>query len=229
MKKNKYILISAMIISSILLLLSLSQVSNTKADESEYMVDISTNPSEILFNVGNMKPGDWATSVLEVNNEGNLDFNFSVNSHQESGDLYLYNQFFLRVSDNEGTLYEGKLKDFVNFPLGTLAAGVSNPLKLMVELPYETGNEAQGKSTSFVFDFNAVGHEEQIPIDGQCFEPPFSNRNFSLQPKSTVPIKFHLRDSDGDLEKEFSQKVRLEVTGPSPNGGKIQYVFTQKN
>ena len=120
MKKSKYILIGTMIISSILLLLFLIQVRNTKADESEYMVDISTNPAEILFNVGNMKPGDWTTSVLEVNNEGNLDFNYSVNSYQESGDLYFYNQFFLRVSDEGGPLYEGKLKDFVYFPLGTM-------------------------------------------------------------------------------------------------------------
>lgn len=229
MKKYTFILIFTLIITFVLLLFSFIRVNHTKADESEYMVDISTNPAEILFNIGNIKPGDWTTSVLQVNNDGNLDFNYTVNSHMESGDIYLYNQFFLRVSDNEGKLYEGKLKDFVNFPLGTIPAKVSNPLTFTVELPYETGNEAQGKATSFVFDFNAVGHEEQIPIDGQCFEPPFSNRNFSLQPKSTVPIKFHLRDSDGDLEEEILQNVRLEVTGPSLSGGNIKYEFTQKN
>ena len=50
-----------------------------------------------------------------------------------------------------------------------------------------------------------------------------------MQPKSTVPIKFHLRDTDGDLEKEILQNVRLEVTGPSPKESNIKYVFTQKN
>jgi hypothetical protein len=197
-------------------------VKDTKADESDYEVDISTTPAEFLFDVKNMKTGDWSTSTLEVNNEGNLDFNYSISSHQESGDSYLYNQFLVWVSDSEGLLYEGKLSDFYTFPLGTIAAKGSNTLTFKVVLPYETGNEAQGKSTSVTFSLNAVGHEEEIPIGDQCFEPPFSNRNFTHHQKSTVPIKFHIEGSD---KNEIQKNVRLEVTGPSTSGGKVKYVF----
>jgi hypothetical protein len=222
MKRLKYIFISAAILLSMTMIF-LIQVKDTKANESDYEVDISTTPAEFLFDVKNMKPGDWTTSTLEVNNDGNLDFNYSISSHQESGDRYLYNQFLVWVSDSEGLLYEGKLTDFSAFPLGTIAAKGSNTLTFKVELPYETGNEAQGKSTSVTFELNAVGHKEEIPIGDQCFEPPFSNRNFTQHQKSTVPIKFHIEGS----EKNMIQKnVRLEVTGPSTSGDKVKYVFT---
>jgi len=222
MRRVKYIIISVAILLS-LVMIFLIQVKDTKADESEYEVDISTTPAEFLFNVKNMKPGDWSTSTLEVNNEGNLDFNYSISSHQESGDSYLYNQFLVWVSDSDGLLYEGKLSDFSAFPLGTIAAKGSNTLTFKVELPYETGNEAQGKSISVTFELNAVGHEEEIPIGDQCFEPPVSNRNFTQHQKSTVPIKFHIEGSD---ENEIQKNVRLEVTGPSTSGDKVKYVFT---
>ncbi|MGG3470167.1 hypothetical protein ABES02_22110 [Neobacillus pocheonensis] len=228
MKSYKLIFTGAIVILSIILFISLFMVKNIKADE-DYRVEINTSPTEVLFNVGNMKPGDKETSILKVNNDGNLDFNYTVSSRKEFGDDYLYNQLLLKVSNSEGLLYEGSFKDFFNFPLGTIAAFGSNSLVFTVELPFETGNEAQGKSTKVAFDFIAIGHEEQIPIDGQCFEPPFGNRNFTLQQKSTVPIKFHLRDSHGNLEDEILQNVRLEVTGPKDSGGNVKYIFTPKN
>jgi hypothetical protein len=197
---------------------------DTKADESEYEVDISTTPVDFLFDVKNMKPGDWSISTLKINNEGNLDFNYSISSHKESGDNYLYNQFFVWVSDNDGLLYEGRLSDFSEFPLGTIASKGSSTLTFKVELPYETGDEAQGKTTSVTFALNAVGHKQEVPIGDQCFEPPFSNRNFTLHQKSTVPIKFHIGDNKS--ENANLQGVRFEVTGPSTNGGNVKYVFT---
>lgn len=195
MRRVKFIFISVATLLS-LVIIFLIQVKDTKADESDYEVDISTTPAQFLFEVKNMKPGDWSTSTLEINNDGNLDFNYSISSHQDSGDSYLYNQFLVWVLDSEELLYEGKLSDFTEFPLGTIAAKGSNTLTFMVELPYETGNEAQGKSTSVTFALNAVGHKEEIPIGDQCFEPPFSNRNFTQHQKSTVPIKFHIEGSE---------------------------------
>lgn len=221
MRRIKFIFISVVIFLSLIMLVILFQVRDTKADESENEVDISTTPADFLFDVKNMKPGDWSTATLKINNEGNLDFNYSISSHKESGDSYLYNQFLVWVSDSDGLLYEGRLSDFVGFPLGTIAAKGSNTLTFKVELPYETGNEAQGKTASVTFALNAVGHKEEIPIGDQCFEPPFSNRNFTQHQKSTVPIKFHIEGSDNEFQKD----VRLEVTGPSISGGNVKYVF----
>jgi hypothetical protein len=224
MRKVKFIFISVAVLLSFVMIFFI-QVQDTKADESEYEVDISTTPAEFLFNVKNMKPGDWSKSTLIVNNDGNLDFNYSISSHQESGDSYLYNQFLVWVSDREGLLYEGRLSDFSDFPLGTIAAKGSNTLTFKVELPFETGNEAQGKSTSVTFMLNAVGHKEEVPIGDQCFERPFSNRNFTQHVKSTTPIKFHIEGTDNI---EIQKNVRLEVSGPSTSGERVKYVFTSE-
>ncbi|GHH98292.1 hypothetical protein [Neobacillus kokaensis] len=227
--RNHKLLFFSIIIFTFILIISFVQIRGTKADETVYNVDISTTPSEGFLIADNMAPGDKKTSILKVSNNGNLDFNYSVSSRQETGDLVLYNRILLKVSDVEGNLYEGTLNDFLNFALGTIAIGESDTLTFTAELPIETGNELQGKSTNIAFDFSAVGHEEQIPIGDQCYEPPFVNRNFTLHQKSTVPIKFHLRNEYGNLENELLQNVRLEVTGPSGGAGTVNYVFTPKD
>ncbi len=229
MKSSKLMVTSLFLISAMILLAAFIHVGGTKADETVYKVDISTTPAEGFLIAENMAPGDKKTSILKVNNNGNLDFNYSVSSRQESGDIDLYNKILLKVSDSEGRLFEGTLSDFLDFPLGTIEIGGNDSLTFTAEVPINTGNEIQGKSTSVAFDFTANGHEEQIPIGDQCFEHPFINRDFTLKNKSTLPIKFHLRDEYGNLENERLQNVRLEVTGLSSNGGYAKYVFTPKN
>lgn len=229
MRKHKIIVTSLFVICSMILLVSFIHVRDTKADETVYKVDISTTPAEGFLIAKNMAPGDKKISILKVNNNGNLDFNYSVSSHQQSGDIDLYNKILLKVSDSEGRLYEGTLSGFLDFPLGTIEIGGNDSLTFTAEFPINTGNDLQGKSTTVAFDFTAIGHEEQIPIGDQCFEPPFINRNFTLKNKSTLPIKFHLRDEYGNLENELLQNVRLEVTGPSANGGNAKYVFIPKD
>lgn len=229
MRDHKFILSGIIAITFLLFLVSSIQVRGTQADETVYQVDITTTPAEGFLIAENLAPGDKKTSILKVNNNGNLDFNYSVSSRQESGDLELYNKILLKVSDTEGRLYEGTLNGFLDFPLGTIEIGGNDSLTFTAELPLDTGNGFQAKSTKIAFDFTAIGHEEQIPIGDQCFEHPFINRDFTLQNKSTLPIKFHLRDEYGNLEYEILQNVRLEVTGPSPDGRTVKYVFVPKN
>lgn len=229
MRTFKLIFSFSFIFTSLIFSIAFLPARGTRADETVYNIDISTTLTEGFLIANNVAPGDIKTSTLNVSNNGNLDFNYDVNSRQESGDLDLYNKIVLKVSDSKGPLYEGSLKDFVNFPLGTIAIGESSSLTFSAKLPLVTGNDAQGKSTSVSFDFTAIGHDEQIPTGGQCFEPPFSNKDFTIQQKSTVPIKFHLRDADGNLEDEQLQNVRLEVTGLGASGETDKYIFIPKN
>ncbi|MEH7332275.1 hypothetical protein V7161_06530 [Neobacillus drentensis] len=229
MKRFKLGFIGFILLLTIILLISILQVRGTKADDTVYKVEISTTPAEGFLIAQNMSPGDKKTSILRVSNNGNLDFNYSVSSRQETGNVDLYNKILLKVSDSEGRLYEGPLNNFKDFPLGTIEIDGNESLTFTAELPVDSGNEIQGQSTKVAFDFTAIGHEEQIPIGDQCYEPPFSNQNFTLQQKSTVPIKFHLRDEFGNLEEELLQNVRIEVTGPSSKGGVLKYVFVPKD
>jgi hypothetical protein len=226
--KTKFIFkfISLLTIPLVLLLVILLEFRGTQVGATEYYnIDIATTPANGFLIAENMAPGDKKTSILNVTNNGNLDFNYSVSSRQIDGDVDLFNQILLKVNSSNGHLYEGTLSSFLNFPLGTIAIGKSSSLTFIAELPLKTGNEAQGKSFKVAFDFLAIGHEEQIPIGSQCFEPPFSNSNFTLHNKSTVPIKFHLRDTFRNLEDDLLLNVRLEVTGPSIGGGTVKYVF----
>jgi hypothetical protein len=101
MGKFKFIII--LFISTLILLVSLLlQSRSTKADETVYKVDISTTPANGFLIAENMAPGDKKTSILKVSNKGNLDFNYSVSSRQESGDIDLYNRILLKVSDSDG-------------------------------------------------------------------------------------------------------------------------------
>ncbi|MCM3692730.1 CalY family protein [Neobacillus niacini] len=99
MKRVKFIFISVAILLSMVMIF-LIQVKDTKADESDYGVDISTTPAEFLFDVKNMKPGDWSTSTLEVNNEGNLDFKLkNLNKKNALILLIEWGHFFMTFLD----------------------------------------------------------------------------------------------------------------------------------
>jgi hypothetical protein len=226
--KTKFILkfISLLTIPLVLLLVLILVVRDTQVGATEYYnIDIATTPANGFLIAENMAPGDKKTSILDVTNNGNLDFNYSVSSRQVDGDVNLFSKIILKVNSSNGPLYEGPISEFVNFALGTIAPRKDSSLTFIAELPLQTGNEVQGKSIKVAFDFFAIGHEEQIPIGSQCFEPPFSNSKFTLHNKSLLPIKFHLRDTFGNLEDDLLLNVRLEVTGPSIGGGTVKYVF----
>ncbi|HEU4962523.1 MAG TPA: hypothetical protein VFV52_01495 [Bacilli bacterium] len=201
------------------------QVQGTEAEESYYYVDISTSPAHGFLQASNLAPGDTVRSVLTVANNGNLDFNTSVSARQETGNTAFYNILHVTVADSNGLLYEGSFAGLQDFPLGTIPIGQQRYLTFTATLPLATGNEMQGQATSVAFDLTAIGHEEQIPLGDECFEPPFSNRNFTLHQNSTVPIKFHLHDAYGLIDDSLHADVRLEVTGPGVNGGDVKYVF----
>ncbi|GAB6172789.1 hypothetical protein JCM15765_22670 [Paradesulfitobacterium aromaticivorans] len=218
MKRNVFPLWIVIGLASLLFITIFWQVKSTRADTTYYELNIATNPTSALFTADNMAPGDQVSSFVNVLNTGNLDFNYSVNTNQESGSEALFNSLLLKISDNNGPLFEGFLSELADFPLGTISAGGQAGLSFTASLPKECNNDVQGQSTSVSFVFSAVGHDQDIPVES-CFEPPFSNVQFTLHQKSTVPIKFHLH------EPSIDNDVRLEVTGPAKDGGTVTYFF----
>lgn len=69
------------------------------------------DPDRSLFNLSNMKPGDYASRKLTIQNRGNEDFTYNMKAQFTKGSKELFNEFTLVVEDSSGTLYEGKLKD----------------------------------------------------------------------------------------------------------------------
>jgi LPXTG-motif cell wall-anchored protein len=116
-------------------------------ENKEVGLDIS--PNNILFNTSNMKPGDSVEKVLEVQNNGEDNFQYIVKVIKEEQNDKLYNELQLDLSRDGTIIYSGKLKDIKELKPITLKKQSEHKLLLKVALPYELGNEFQGLMSEF--------------------------------------------------------------------------------
>ncbi len=130
-------------------------------------IDISVSPSPVLFNLTNVKPGDSMTRKITVENKGSQDFQYLFTNTFLSGSEKFYNELLLVISKGKESLVEGKVKDFKKMDLRTLESGSSEIFEITVEIPYELGNEFQGLSTEFQFNFLVEGFDGAVsPVGG---------------------------------------------------------------
>lgn len=132
---------------------------NVSAGNSE--IDISLSPTDVLFEVSNMKPGDWAPRELTIKNNGKQDFSYQMSISNE-GDEKLFNELLLEITDKDSFIYDGKLVEFDVLPKRLLEATESEKLTITLRFPEHLGNEFQGLSTSFKLTFVAEGSENSI-------------------------------------------------------------------
>lgn len=177
--KFKLILIYSCII---LIAVVLLPIGNTGADSTTPEIKIDTLPEKVLFDIDNFKPGDWAPRELTIQNNGNQDFSYNIQSRMKSGSEKLYNQFQLKIEDASGTVYKGNLKDFKGLDPRPLAAFSEETLTLTVEFPYISGNEFQGLNTEVEFVLYAEGKGEPPPPDTE--NPDEDEDNGSTPPSN---------------------------------------------
>ncbi|MCM3636604.1 CalY family protein [Sporosarcina luteola] len=121
-------------------------------------VDISLSPKETLFDVSNMKPGDWAPRTLTVKNTGSKDFVYHMQlRNRTSGDDKLFNELLLEVKAGELELYQGKMAAFTSLSDRDITSGSEENLDITIRFPEHLGNDFQGLNAAFVFDFTAEG------------------------------------------------------------------------
>lgn len=125
---------------------------STLNEKSE--IAISLSPSDVLFNVENMKPGDWAPRTLTVINDGKNDFHYQISVTNE-GEAKLFNELLIELEGVEGMLYEGKLAELETLPKRFLAANTDEELDITVRFPEHLGNEFQGLAVHFNMSFVA--------------------------------------------------------------------------
>ena len=148
-------------------------IGNTGADSSTPEIKIDTLPESVLFNIKDFKPGDWAPRVLTIQNNGNQDFSYNIQSRMKSGSEKLFNVFQLKIKDSSGVIFKGDLKDFKGLDPRPLAAFSEEKLTVTVEFPYVSGNEFQGLYTEVEFVLYAEGKNELPPPDTE--EPDEDN------------------------------------------------------
>jgi Camelysin metallo-endopeptidase len=155
-----YTVIITIIISLFLFTPYTLQAEINNKDKKE--IDISVNPSPVLFHLKNVKPGDTITRNLTIKNKGKQDFNYLFTNTFLRGSEKFYNELILKISDGKKNLVEGRIKDFNKMDLRHLKSSSSETFGITIEIPYELGNEYQGLTADFQFDFLVEGKEGSV-------------------------------------------------------------------
>ena len=121
-------------------------------------IDISISPNDTLFEISNMKPGDWAPRTITVKNLGSKDFAYQMQL-ENSGEKKLFNELLLEIKADDKELYQGKLAAFKSLPARKLTRGSGENLDITIRFPEHLGNDFQGLGAAFVFTFTAEGRD----------------------------------------------------------------------
>ncbi|WP_240456688.1 LPXTG cell wall anchor domain-containing protein [Virgibacillus halodenitrificans] len=159
---------SIVILFCILALVIVMGSNSVKAEEEEKELAIDVLPGDVLFNVNNMKAGDWAPRTITVQNNGIKDFTYQMTLRND-GEEKLFNELLLEINDSKSVLYEGKLADFTKLSPRDLSTSKQEELKLTVIFPEHLGNEFQGLNAEFSILFTAEGKTSQlaeVSVDG---------------------------------------------------------------
>lgn len=155
---NKLFRILPFLLLSIVLALFPATIAAADEENSKVQkeLDITLSPNGTLFDISNMKPGDWAPRTLTVANSGTQDFVYQMQL-RNSGDEKLFNELLLEIKSGETELYNGKLAAFTSLEARELTSGIGENLDITIRFPEHLGNDFQGLDAAFVFDFTAEG------------------------------------------------------------------------
>jgi len=179
--------------------------------DKKYNIDISLSPKDVLFDINNMKPGDWAPREITIKNKGKLDFDYQMQIKNE-GDEKLYNELLLEIKEADETLYSGKLADFEQIPPRFLEVNDSETLQLTIRFPEHLGNEFQGLGVNFLLQF--VAERSKGPTTPEDPEDPEE----TTDPKEDDDQPGGVKD---DSDKGGNKKDVESVGGVVNSGGKL--------
>ncbi|HLT56761.1 MAG TPA: hypothetical protein VK057_11705 [Bacillota bacterium] len=124
-------------------------------NESKNEIAIEIEPKGVLFNVTNMKPGDWAPRTVTVYNDGKWEFDYIVKIEPVGDSRMLFNELELEVKQSDEVLFNGKLKDFTELNPRTLLPSEKEELDFIIRFPEHLGNEFQGLDAKFNIIYSA--------------------------------------------------------------------------
>ncbi|WP_068673105.1 LPXTG cell wall anchor domain-containing protein [Oceanobacillus sp. Castelsardo] len=151
-RKTLFILIISLIIITLM---------NWTTVLAEEKLSIEVLPAKELFDVSNMKPGDWAPRTTTIRNNGEVGFEYTTSVKPNSESLKLYNELLLEVWDGNEELYNGKLSEFTGFPLRVLSPNEEEELEYTVRFPEHLGNEFQGLDAKFTIYYTAEAEDTE--------------------------------------------------------------------
>jgi len=117
---------------------------------------ISISPNDDLFDVKNMKPGDWAIKELTIENKADKEITYEVVIYFQSGSKKLFNMLEMQIEQNGKRLAGGKLGDLKQMESRKLDASNKETLTFIMDFPPELGNEFQGLGSKFQIEVSAA-------------------------------------------------------------------------
>lgn len=150
-------------------------------------IKLTIIPGDSLFDIDDMKPGDWAPRSITVQNEGEMDFQYGV-TMENNGSEKLFNEILLEVHANDKELYHGKLANFDSLPLRELSVRSSEDLDFTIRFPEHLGNEYQGLDVHFSLLFTAegkLGKTEEVTIDSKLGSDDVQKSGLTLPSTAT--------------------------------------------
>jgi hypothetical protein len=150
-------------------------------------IDITLSPKDTLFNISNMKPGDWAPRTITVKNSGSKSFTYQMES-RNNGDTKLFNELLMEIKAGDKELYSGKLAEFKSVEARKLASGNEENLDITIRFPEHLGNDFQGLEAAFTLNFTAESKNTtpvQTATKGQIDSGDPKSSGFSLPATST--------------------------------------------
>ncbi|SHF89592.1 hypothetical protein [Ornithinibacillus halophilus] len=161
------------------------------SNEGREDFNLNISPGDVLFNITNMKPGDWAPRSITIQNTGREDFSYQMTLTNNGSDK-LFNEFILEINDSEGELYNGRLAEFSSLPVRHLAASSEEVLDVTVRMPEHLGNEYQGLDSQFTLTFTASGEnndkKEEKDVTGNIGSTGDSDSSGSPLPDTATNI-----------------------------------------
>jgi LPXTG-motif cell wall-anchored protein len=150
-----------------------------KAEE----IKLITSTDKALFLIDNMKPGDWASGKVTLQNRSENNFTYNIKSKLKSGSEKMYNEFLLKILDSNGILFNGKLKEFSGIAPRFLKSLNQEDLLFSVNFPSELGNEYQG--LSFDVEFRFIIDDQNIDVDINSLENKTNSEDVSDESNSS--------------------------------------------
>lgn len=175
---------------AIMLCLAVFTAPGTLAAAKSGMIELS--PSKVLFDISDMKPGDWTERELEVANKTGKPLFYRAGVQFRTGSDMLFSELDLLLVRNGQTIYKGKVRDFLYSAPLQLSGNARDRLIWTIEFPPEAGNEFQGLTCEFVIIIGAEadgGGDSSSPGSGTTpgnpggADPPLNGRD----PDDVVP------------------------------------------
>jgi len=165
-KKLWYVNLMSIALFSLLITFHIGPAKALAEEGQSREIDITLTPEKVLFDLDNLKPGDWSERKIVITNSGTMDAKYKVSARKKSGDDLFYQALELTILGPSGELYKGALSNFENLEGSTIATGKAEELTFTIKIPETLGNEYQGMTTEVEIIFYAEGIGGVLPIDG---------------------------------------------------------------